>query len=64
MLNKPDSTTYLTIEELTEIAARKFEHAAALAPCHKKEELVKSAETFRNLAKIRGWLCSELQPPN
>jgi hypothetical protein len=56
-------TTYLTIEELTQIAAEKFDQAAALAPSYQKEELLRSAEKFRSLAENRGWLSSELQPP-
>lgn len=56
-------TTYLTIEELTQIAAKKLEAAAALAPSHQKGELLRSAEDFRSLAEIKGWLSSELKPP-
>jgi hypothetical protein len=56
-------TTYLTIEELTQIAARKLEHAAAVAPSHEKEEFLRSAENFRALAEGKGWLTSELGSP-
>jgi hypothetical protein len=62
MKSERSPTTYLTIEELTEIAAQKLEAAAALAPGFQKEELVKSAENFRNLAEIKGWLSSDLKP--
>jgi hypothetical protein len=54
--------THLTIEEITQIAARKLEQAAALAPSREKEELLRSAENFRALAEVKGWLSSELQP--
>jgi hypothetical protein len=63
MKTERSPTTYLTIEELTEIAAQKLEEAAALAPGFQKEELLKSAENFRNLAEIKGWLSSDLKPP-
>jgi hypothetical protein len=56
-------TTDLTIEELTQIAADKFDQAAALAPSYQKEELLRSAENFRCLAEVRGWLSSELRTP-
>jgi hypothetical protein len=63
MKNERSPTTYLTIEELTQIAAEKFEQAAALGPSYQKEELLRSAENFRSLAEIKGWLSSELRPP-
>jgi hypothetical protein len=62
MKNERNPTTYLTIEELTQIAAEKLEVAAALAPSYQKEELVRSAEKFRSLAEIRGWLSSDPHP--
>jgi hypothetical protein len=51
-------TTYLTLEELRQIAAGKFEEAAALSPGFEMEELLRSAENFRSLAEIKGWLSS------
>jgi hypothetical protein len=63
MKNERSPTICLTIEELTQITAKKCEQAAALAPSYQKDELLRSAENFRNLAKIKGWLSSELQPP-
>ena len=45
--------THLTIEEITQIAARKLEQAAALAPSREKEELLRSAENFRALAEVK-----------
>jgi hypothetical protein len=64
MKNERNPTTYLTIEELTQIAAEKYEQAAALAPSYQKDELVRSAENFRSLAEIKGWLHGGLKPPN
>jgi hypothetical protein len=61
MTNSP--TTYLTKEELQEIAAAKFEEAATLAPGCQKEEILRSAENFRRLAEMKGWLSSELRAP-
>ena len=63
MKSERSPTTYLTIEELTQIAAEKFEQAAALAPSYQKKELLRSAQNFRNLAEIKGWLSSGLKPP-
>ena len=63
MKTERSPTTYLTIEELAQIAAEKFEAAAAFAPSFQKEELLRQAENFRHLAEIKGWLASELRPP-
>jgi hypothetical protein len=59
MINSP--TTYLTKEELQEIAAAKFEEAAMLPPGYQKEEILRSAENFRRLAEMSGWLPSECE---
>ena len=64
MKNERSPTTYLTIEELTQIAAEKIEQAAALAASYQKEELLRTAHDFCNLAEIKGWLSSELRPPS
>ena len=64
MKNERRRTTYLTIEELQQIAASKVESAAALPPGFAKKELLRSAENFRSLAKMKGWLSSSLQPPS
>jgi hypothetical protein len=63
MKNERSPTTYLTLEELRQIVAAKYEEAAALPPGFRKEELLRSAENFRSLAEIKGWLSSELQLP-
>ena len=56
-------TTYLTTEELQQIASAKFEEAAALPDCPQRQQILKSARGFRNLAEIKGWLSSDLQLP-
>ena len=56
-------TTYLSLEELTQIAAAKLDAAAALPPSPKKDALLRSAGKYRKLAVIKGWLNSELRPP-
>jgi hypothetical protein len=63
MKNERRPTTYLTTDELRQIAASKLEEAAALPPCFVKEELLISAENFRSLAELKGWLSSEVMPP-
>jgi hypothetical protein len=56
-------TTYLTIEELQEMAAAKFEEAAALVPGPERQELLKKAYGYRSLAEMKAWLSSDLRPP-
>jgi hypothetical protein len=56
-------TTYLTIDELKEIAAEKFHEAAALPPGPKQQEILKKAHSFQSLADMKAWLSSELRPP-
>jgi hypothetical protein len=56
-------TTYLTIEELHEMAAAKFEEAAALSPGPEQQEILKKAYGFKSLADMKTWLCTELRPP-
>ena len=57
-------TTYLTIEEIQQIASAKFEEAAALPDGPQRQQLLKSAHSFRSLAEMKGWLSSDLQPPS
>jgi hypothetical protein len=57
-------TTYLTIEEIRQIASAKFEEAAALPDGPQRQQLLKSAYSFRSLAEMKGWLSSDLQPPS
>jgi hypothetical protein len=56
-------TTYLTIEELQEMAAAKFEEAAALLPGPEQQEILKKAYGYKSLADMKAWLCSDLRPP-
>jgi hypothetical protein len=56
-------TTYLTIEELHEMAAAKFEEAAALSPGPEQQEILKKAYGYKSLADMKSWLSTELRPP-
>jgi hypothetical protein len=56
-------TTYLTIEELNEMAAAKFEEAAALSPGPQRQEILKRAYGYKSRADMKAWLCSDLRPP-
>jgi hypothetical protein len=53
----------LTIEELHEMAAAKFEEAAALSPGPEQQEILKKAYGYRSLAEMKAWLSSEQRPP-
>jgi len=57
-------TTYLTIEEIRQIASAKFEEATALPDGPQRQQLLKSAYSFRSLAEMKSWLSSDLQPPS
>jgi hypothetical protein len=56
-------TTYLTVAELKQIAADRFEEAAALPPGPKRQDVLEKAYGFQSLADIKSWLSSELRPP-
>ncbi len=56
-------TTYLTIEELREMAAAKFEEAAALSPGPEQQEILKRAYGYQSLADMKAWLSTDLRPP-
>jgi hypothetical protein len=56
-------TTYLTIEELHEMAAAKFEEAAALLPGPERQEILKKAYGYRSLADMKALLSSDLRSP-
>jgi hypothetical protein len=53
-------TTYLTIEELQEIAAAKFEEAAALPPGPEQQKVLISANGLRSVLEMKRWLASGL----
>lgn len=53
----------MTTEELREIAAEKFDEAAALPPGPDRQKTFILATGFRHAAEVRGWLASELRPP-
>jgi hypothetical protein len=56
-------TTYLTVDELKQIAAARFAEAAALPPGPKRQGILDKAYGFQSLADIKSWLSSELRPP-
>jgi hypothetical protein len=59
----PRPTTYLTIEELHEMAAAKFEEAAALSPGPEQQEILKKAYAYKSRADMKAWLSSDVRPP-
>jgi hypothetical protein len=52
--------TNLTVEECQELAAVLFEDAMALLPGSKKDEILKLAHGYRNLAELKKWLSGKL----
>jgi hypothetical protein len=56
-------TTYLTVEELHEMAAAKFAEAAALSPGPEQQEVLKKAYAYKSRADMKAWLSSDLGPP-
>jgi hypothetical protein len=53
----------LTIEELHEMAAAKFEEAAALSPGPEQQEILKKAYAYKSRADMKAWLSSDLRAP-
>jgi hypothetical protein len=63
MSRRPQST-YLTAEELKQIAAVKFDEAAAVAPGFERQKILMSARAYRTLSEMKRYLASkELEPP-
>ena len=56
-------TTYLTTDELKQIAAERFAEAAALPAGPEKQDILKEGCAYQSLADIKKWLSSELRPP-
>jgi hypothetical protein len=56
-------TTYLTIDELQEMAAAKFEEAAALTPGPEQQEILKKAYGYLSRADMKASLVRDLRPP-
>lgn len=56
-------TTYLTVEELQELAAAKFEEAAALSPGPVQQEILKKAYGYKALADMKTLLSGDPRPP-
>jgi hypothetical protein len=63
MSRRPPST-YLTADELKQIAAIKFNEAATAEPGAQQKKLLLSAHGYQNLAEMKRYLGSkELEPP-
>jgi hypothetical protein len=58
-------STYLTSDELKQIAAIKFVEAASAPPGPEQQSILKLAHGYQNLAEMKRYLTSkELEPPN
>jgi hypothetical protein len=55
-------TTYLTIDELQEMAAAKFEEAAALSPGPEQQQVLKRAYGYKSLADMKALLSRNQRP--
>jgi hypothetical protein len=53
MNTEQEPSTNLTIDECEELAAALFEDAAALPPGPKKQEILKLAQGYRSLGKMK-----------
>jgi hypothetical protein len=63
MSRRPPST-YLTADELKQIAAIKFNEVASAPPGPEQQKILRSAQGYENLAEMKRYLaCKELQPP-
>jgi hypothetical protein len=60
MPKEEESETNLTVEQCRELAAAMFENAAALPPGPKKDEILKLANGYQNLAEIKEWLAKKI----
>jgi len=56
-------TTYLTVDELQEMAAAKFQEAAALAPGPEQQEILKKAFGYLSRADMKASPVRDLRPP-
>jgi hypothetical protein len=55
-------TTYLTVDELQEMAAAKFEEAAALAPGPEQQQILKKAYGYLSRADMKALLVRDPRP--
>ena len=60
MTKETESSPNLTVEQCRELAAAMFEEAAALPPGPKKDERLKLAQGYSNLAEMKDWLAKKL----
>jgi hypothetical protein len=62
-MSRRPTSTYLTVEELNQIAAIKF-NEAELATGPEQQKILVSARGYQNLAEMKQYLASkELEPP-
>jgi hypothetical protein len=59
----PKPTTYLTGEDLYQIAAIKFGEAAVTPEGPARQRVLKSAYNFHDLAKMKGWPQNGVKAP-
>ncbi|HEY0330029.1 MAG TPA: hypothetical protein VGC77_13120 [Rhodopseudomonas sp.] len=58
------ATTYLSSEEIQQIASEQLKEAEALPDGPARDEVMRAAQTLSNLADMKRWLSSkELQAP-
>jgi hypothetical protein len=60
MAKEEELAINLTVEQCRELAAAMFEDAAVLPPGPKKDKILKLAQSYRDLAKMKGWLAKKL----
>jgi hypothetical protein len=60
MTKETESSPNLTVEQCRELAAAMSEEAAALPPGPKKDEILKLARGYSNLAEMKDWLAKKL----
>jgi hypothetical protein len=64
IMSRRRPSTYLTADELKQIAAIKFNEAASAPPGPEQQKILRSAQGYENLAEMKRYLaCKELQPP-
>jgi len=63
-MSRRPTSTYLTADELKQIAAIKFNEAESAAPGPEQQKILVSARGYQNLAEMKRYLASkELESP-
>jgi hypothetical protein len=60
MTTKEKPSTHLTVEQCEQLAAAMFEDAAALPPGPKQKEILKLADSYRDLAEMKSFLSGKV----